>query len=650
MLLRKPHSYPFCCFLLVVWCLIEVVKGQINGSDHTKIYATYYPQFHKDSLTEQLMGQNHTDWEHIRRSPEFNRLGKKIAYPSELGFYDLLDVTTRRKQKLLAQEYKVDGFIYYHYWFHHHGEGAVLAGALEKLLIDGEPHLPFALSWAKESWVQVSHDKDSSSKNILKKQSIPEAKNALVKQHYDYLRKFFHTPLYIKVNGVPLFPIYGGDTYSPAMLAIISRMKELAVQDGFPTPGLHIPLYRPMQRFKPYPPAPIEPTMTKYYDSVWNFPFPGPHSSQLKVPYACKSLQKEVGQSKNPPRFPAAVGTIVSFDSTPRAGLDDAYIIDRTFGGAYRHEQSLEMDIVSSLLFSRCCQMEQHRNSGGDFIILNSWNGWVDGMVLEPSAKYGRTLLKAVRRAKNIAAVLECDWKQYDLYMRDSSKFRLSKVRQTVDTSTASVGTSSTSASPAASVSVSVPQRAFNSNVSNRSGGDKSEMSMNKRKDSGRVNGDANGGNVKHKGAATTTTSKTPKDYKDSSSETKKSKEQTQKKKRKKKKTKSEMTEKEIMASYLYMDVEESYTDGDGDSAEELDNVDPNSEVSIASVSRNSRSPIRQQQQQQPRQPLGTGTLISSRKSVAEARVVAAHTGKDEENPHAGVDLAQFLKSIKKTS
>ena len=70
--------------------------------------------------------------------------------------------------------------------------------------------------------------------------------------------------------------------------------------------------------------------------------------------------------------------------------------------------RSLEHDVLEALLFERCCQRPFYREKGGKFILINAWNEWGEGMVLEPNSIYGRGLLDAVGRAKNTADNMSC--------------------------------------------------------------------------------------------------------------------------------------------------------------------------------------------------------------------------------------------------
>ena len=290
------------------------------ADDETKVYALYFPQFHPDEINNRLWKDNFTDWDNLLEAPRINRLGGKLPHPTELGYYNLLDHETRRKQRELAVEFGVDGFIYHHYYFYHEGWGATLAGSVEKLLLegDGEPDLPFAFNWAKESWETTWHGKfskhgphSSNSSSVLVEQITPTPSDPRVEEHYNgFLRRFFHHKNYIKVNGAPLLTVYGSESLSPASLALLDRLRELAMQDGFPAPGLHVPLLRRMVAHALYfhdsprgrqkyllSKQEVQDDVLRHFDALAFYPFNDAPPRQMTPPEACTQRGERVAAS-----------------------------------------------------------------------------------------------------------------------------------------------------------------------------------------------------------------------------------------------------------------------------------------------------------------------------------------------------------------
>ena len=427
----------------------------------TKVYALYFPQFHSDKLNNDLWGEGFTDWDNLRAAPKLNRLGQTLPYPTELGYYNLMDYDVRKKQATLAKEYGVDGFIYHHYYFYHEGQGASLADTVEKLLDsnDGEPNLPFAFNWAKATW-ETTWQGQFVPKNapingtILMEQLNPEPSDPRIIEHYNYLRKFFHHPNYITVHGAPLFSVYGPDTNNPPSLAIIQRLRELAIADGFPKPGLHVPMMRKMTTHTMYKiDAPearmkhilwsqsVHDRILQNYDGLMHYPFHDGPPRLMRIPDECKAGTRQPASVRvhhNLDRFiltevpppgvtlgapmPSYLGVVSVFDNTPRRNFEDAAIYDRNFSSTMTPAQSFTLDILSALVYDRCCQLEELRDMGGKFITLNAWNEWGEAMALEPSDKYGRSLLEAIQEAKRTAKDVQCDWQKYDFYWTSHQK------------------------------------------------------------------------------------------------------------------------------------------------------------------------------------------------------------------------------------
>lgn len=391
------------------------VQSDINGStsahDFTKIYALYFPQFHSDALNDRLWGKSFSDWDNLVASPTINSQGNAVIAPTELGMYDLRNFGPRRTQRAYAKYYGVDGFIYHHYWFYAPGMKATLGAPVEAMLVDGEPNISFAFHWANQNWTATWQGKGRQAGELLQEQFYPKARDTAIEEHYRYLKLFFQHKNYIKVNGVPLFLVFA--TYTPEVIPILNRLRDLAIMDGYPPPGLHIPQFR-VNTEHPITdgriPLKHRDTRTTLQGFESDFYYPSNHNFLgSRVPDFC--LTGQVG----PETRPVYLSTISTFDNTPRRNYFEASVWSRKWSrlGVAR---SFEKDLVEIMMYETCCQNPSARKRGGQFMVINAWNEWAEGMALEPSDVHGRTFLEAVKHAKTIVSSIDCSWDKYRLF------------------------------------------------------------------------------------------------------------------------------------------------------------------------------------------------------------------------------------------
>ena len=95
----------------------------------TKIIAIYYPQFHEIEENNIAWGKGFTDWINVKKEEPLYKGHYQPKLPFNNNFYDLSKPKEIVEQVKLAKENKIDGFIFYHYWF----DGKVL---LDKPLKD----------------------------------------------------------------------------------------------------------------------------------------------------------------------------------------------------------------------------------------------------------------------------------------------------------------------------------------------------------------------------------------------------------------------------------------------------------------------------------------------------------------------------------
>jgi hypothetical protein len=378
-----------------------------------RVLAIYFPQYHQDPLNDKNWGANFTDWNSLKGAPEKNRAGFEIPRPTELGYYDLTETHTRRRQGELAKEYGIDGFIYHHYWFYDREHpGPNLAAPLLNMLQDGQPDVPFFLNWCATRWVNVWMGKA-----IF--QTIPTNKNRAIvlqdqyfnptpeeiQEHYSWLSQFFNHKNYIKIDNQPIMLLY---IYDERALPILNELRELAKKDGFD--GIYWIVGRSAAPDNLFVPRNMtertEQIMQKKTQNLDMFPLDDIFNQSMTYPYPLEWITSTYNvpdwchkEGKNreevtPHTRQEVTGLLTSFDNTPRREFKTA-----TIYGADTPERIMgrfKTNLRAALHYSTCCQ----KQTNDRFIAINAWNEWGEGMALEPSDVYGRGFLEIIRDIK----------------------------------------------------------------------------------------------------------------------------------------------------------------------------------------------------------------------------------------------------------
>jgi hypothetical protein len=350
-----------------------------------RLIAFYLPQFHPIPENDQWWGKGFTEWTNVTRAKPLFKGHNQPQLPADLGFYDLRLPEARQEQATLAHEHGIEGFCYWHYWFH--GK-RLLEKPFDEVLASGAPKFPFCIAWANESW---SRSWLGDNKQILIEQtySLEDYIN-----HARWLAQAFSDSRYIRVNGRPLFLIYRPTSLPNARQATDIIRGEL-VRLGLPDPylvGINAHSMTTDMRELGFDmtehhepqlgalPNVFDPVQT----STWRrYALPFSKVKQYKLySYAdARRLMDTVRPSI--PHFPAFS---VGWDNTARRG-DKAIIIDRA-------DPQVIADDFKKLVDSVSAKPAQER-----IIFLNAWNEWAEGMHLEPDQTDGLSLLRGIHNA-----------------------------------------------------------------------------------------------------------------------------------------------------------------------------------------------------------------------------------------------------------
>ncbi|MGN9135089.1 glycosyltransferase WbsX family protein [Clostridium sp. HCP1S3_B4] len=351
----------------------------------TKIIAYYLPQFYETEYNNEWWGRGFTEWVHVKEAKPLYNGHKQPRVPLNDNYYNLLDKKTVEWQTKIANEYGIDGFAYYHYWF----EGKMLLEKpAENLLQWKDINQKFFFFWANHTWYQAKNGK----KKVLIEQTDGGEKDW--REHYEYLKQFFSDARYIKIDDKPVFGIYNMKMLKNAD-AMIEFWNELAINDGYK--GIFVIENKMKKGAKSQcknsnavvarqPMIALNDFNLKIYKRVIrkikNFLFPIPKKPQI-VDYTLISNFERNYLSKSSKK--EYLGCSVGWDNTPRHKN-----YGQVFIGA---NPKLFKKTVSELL-------EKSERIGNEFIFINAWNEWAEGMYLEPDEENGYRYLEAIRDAK----------------------------------------------------------------------------------------------------------------------------------------------------------------------------------------------------------------------------------------------------------
>lgn len=351
---------------------------------HPKVLAIHLPQFHPFPENDAWWGKGFTEWTNVTQAKPHFKGHYQPQLPTDLGFYDLRNPDSYREQYTLAKEYGIEGFSFYHYWFH--GK-RLMHEPIDAILKDKALDFPFCLFWANESWSRRWMGDESS---VLIEQTYSQEDDIA---HAEWLCKAFADPRYIKVNGRPLFLFY-----RPYALPDANRttqtLREVCKKNGLPNPFLVASNSHDKDADYQRHGFDFALNFETRHHLLWDFQENGStlkkflgnlrqgiFSSRLKV-YPYKEYKKRAANLHYPyPGFPCVN---VGFDNTARRGKN-AIIL---------HGQSKEL-FKESLIDAK--KKAAILPAGQELIFINAWNEWAEGNQLEPSRKFGRQFLEAVK-------------------------------------------------------------------------------------------------------------------------------------------------------------------------------------------------------------------------------------------------------------
>lgn len=362
----------------------EYQEEQVFAHMTTDIKAVtfFLPQFHRCDQNDRWWGEGFTEWTNTKSAkPNFPGHYQPREPHKDIGYYDLSDVATLRKQAVLAKAHGIYGFCFYHYWF----SGArILEKPVDLLINNKDIDIKFMLCWANENWTKTWDGQES---NILLEQKY--LSDDPIKFITD-ISKYVKDSRYICVDGKPVIMVYKPQ--------VIPRVKE--VFQAWRTwwrenVGGEILIWCNRTNFEDT----AVKSLADAVDAVVEFP---PHVVQYEIDqtkigfdtnghffdyqHFAEDIQRGTERTNNP-AFKFYRSVMLGWDNSAR----------RKKGWSVWYGFSLQVYydwLKHTIKYTRDNFEKEER-----FVFINAWNEWAEGTYLEPDVKSGYASINTTSKA-----------------------------------------------------------------------------------------------------------------------------------------------------------------------------------------------------------------------------------------------------------
>lgn len=350
-----------------------------------KILSIYLPGFHEEELNNKAWGKGFTEWDNVKTGKKLYKDHVQPIVPLNGNYYDLSKKEDIKRQVKIAKKYKVDGFIFYHYWFGNNKSALTKPAEIFKNEI--EEKIDFCFCWANHSWIKNWHGNDS---QLIAKQIYGDEKEWL--EHINYLLPFFYDKKYIKIDNRPIMYFYNMSDIK-CIDDMLKVWNKVLAENGFG--NIYVVEYissrnRKINYEKTDSVVEFEPLYTTFFDiSIFNKAkrFLSKKIGFIDFQNYDNIWKKIVKRTRRYNGKTIQKGCFSGWDNSARKGHQCMIVKNNTpekFGKYL--EQLINND---------------RKDSNNDFIVINAWNEWSEGAILEPTEENGYAYLEEIRKVKD---------------------------------------------------------------------------------------------------------------------------------------------------------------------------------------------------------------------------------------------------------
>lgn len=360
-----------------------------------KKFAIFLPQFHTFPENDEWWGKGFTEWVKVKNARLLCKEHVQPQEPLDDNYYNLLDKNVMIWHSELLKKYKIDGLAYYHYYFN----GKLLMETpAENLLKWKDVDQHFFFYWANHSWNRAWEGK----RTLLLKQTY--GKEDDWEKHFQYLLQFFKDSRYEKINNKPVFAIFNTYTEEKQMLTFFNRR---CIEEGFD--GIYV--IQTLSDGTNYPDS-FNQLLTFIPDVV-------DRAIYIREPNFAQTYSEHITERLSIHKFYAAERKIrAAIGQKTKNGIwIKKYKGNRLLDKIKHIEFNDGMNTIIPGIFFQWDNTPRHEYRGyiitpidkshfwgemdkacnSPYVLINAWNEWAEGMMLEPTKLNGYKYLDWIK-------------------------------------------------------------------------------------------------------------------------------------------------------------------------------------------------------------------------------------------------------------
>jgi cell division protein FtsL len=345
-----------------------------------KAIAFYLPQFHSIPENDKWWGKGFTEWSNTRKAkPRFTGHYQPREPHKDIGYYNLANFETFKKQVRLARQHGIYGFCFYLYWF---SGKRLLEKPLDLLIAHPEIDINFCLCWANENWTRRW---DGLEQEILIKQEYSDDDPY---KFIEDMKKYMVDKRYIRINGAPIILVYYPG-HIPNIKEVFLNWKKHANDIGIGNISIWI--------CNTWGHTAETLNIKNVVDGIVEFP---PHNMQNNALYYDKDIaticsyeslvseiKNEIDKEDNSLKTnstPLYHTCMMGWDNSARKKNAWINFIRFSLNSLFNWASMLVTDAIKNKK---------------EVFFINAWNEWGEGTYLEPDKKYGYANINTISKA-----------------------------------------------------------------------------------------------------------------------------------------------------------------------------------------------------------------------------------------------------------